>query len=387
MEDSFIATLKSTLTIQRWNLQPKVETWVEAENAMVVAHFAYGIAKGQQISDDQITHLLFRILLKSLNKHYTTDISHFVTDELRNNYKSIWEKVIDNYANQVSKLLPREISSFIKNYLVYQATYGENIEFGFPKLEVKDRARFEDIILFCQNRAAIQEFEINAKIYNGYYREVEEQTNKLDSMFLKYQKIMNDNKEYFQAITRLKYIRRWNNTNRFMSSSVLGHTYVVSVLTLILSLAEKKDVNFIRDALLKAMFHDVPESMTGDIITPVKEELKRHNPNLVSEIEKKLTKEKFTDKAPQGIQNIINRHKLFEELSNDVINSESSLVKDCDQLALMVECLSEKEAKVEICEMEKTYLKYYQKLSNSEWPKVREFLGTLDGRWLNAQLK
>ena len=37
-------------------------------------------------------------------------------------------------------------------------------------------------------------------------------------------------------------------------------------------------------------------------------------------------------------------------LSSEKVGLPSSLVKDCDRLALMVECLSEKEAKVEIPE-------------------------------------
>ena len=155
-----------------------------------------------------------------------------------------------------------------------------------------------------------------------------------------------------------------------------------------ISLSEKQKEPFIREALLRAMFHDVPESMTGDIITPVKEELKGIDENLFSEIEKTLTKEKFTDKAPENIKNVIGSpYLLLEGLSNENVRSTSSLVKDCDRLALMVECLCEKEAKVETLEMEETYHKYYRELSNSEWPTVRQFLDTLADRWLNARIK
>lgn len=402
MEDSFIAALKSMLTIQRWNLQPKIETWVEAENAVAVAHLAYCIAKEKEdeISDKQINHLLFRILLKSLNKHYTTDISHFVTDELKGDHELIWEKVVNKYAGKIAKLLPRDISTLLGKYLVYEGDYGsrpENDEdadadeYGFPYITKEQRFRFEKIILFCQNRLAIQEIEASAKVYPEYYKEIEKKCNAIRSECPEYNEIVEENKEYFRTITRLKYIRRWNTTNRFIPSSVLGHTYVVAILSIVLSLYEGKNEPFIREALLRAMFHDVPESMTGDIITPVKEELKIYKKDLVSEIEKKLTKEKFIDKAPKGIKEILGSadspDSPLRDLSNKDVKSAISLVMDCDRLALMVECLNEKEAKVEISEMEETYLKYYRELSNSEWPTVRQFLGTLADRWLNARIK
>ena len=120
MEKSLIAAFKSMLTLQRWNLQPKVETWVEAENAMLVAHLAYGIAMVTVKRPEMINHLLFRILLKSLNKHYTTDISHFVTDKLKQNHESIWEKVINKYADKIAMLFPRSVSENLTEELCFQ---------------------------------------------------------------------------------------------------------------------------------------------------------------------------------------------------------------------------------------------------------------------------
>jgi len=83
---------------------------------------------------------------------------------------------------------------------------------------------------------------------------------------------------------------------------------------------------------------------------------------------------------------LTNENTPLYGLNNKKVGVPSSLVKDCDRLALMVECLSEKEAKVWIPEMEESYHTNYRELSNSEWPKVRQFLDAIADRWLNVRI-
>ena len=167
MEDSFIAALKSMLTLQRWNLHPKVETWVEAENAAMVTHFAYVIAKDMKLPKKCVTHLLLRSLLQSLSKHFMTDISRFVTNELQVTYPELWKSVTDDWAERTGRLLPRSISPLLKTYLTDNADYGRDRKFlPISKAQVK---QIEHIFRVCKLKAAIQECAVNNTVYSNYY--------------------------------------------------------------------------------------------------------------------------------------------------------------------------------------------------------------------------
>ena len=54
--------------------------------------------------------------------------------------------------------------------------------------------------------------------------------------YRKYDKLLAEYSSYFITVKRLKYLRRWNRINRILSTSVMGHTYLVAVLTIMFSL-------------------------------------------------------------------------------------------------------------------------------------------------------
>jgi putative hydrolase of HD superfamily len=400
MEKSLIAAFKSMLTLQRWNLHPRVETWVEAESAALRAHWAYAImmsASETGAPPKEVIHLLFRILLKPLNKHFMTDISVFVTKKLKT--KAEWASVVNGSATDTAKLFPRDISEIVQRYLSYKGDYtkgwdkkwGEGMKDDVNK---KTRTSIDDIIEFCKFRVQKRECEINNSIYPDKYRpffEKEIIPKIKEKKYSSYCKIIEDDekhpiKGYFETIAHLKYLRRWNTTNRFIPSSVLGHTYIVTILALMFSLTEAKEgdtIDFVHEALLRALFHDVPEAVTGDIITPVKNKInKEMGKETVENIEEELVAG-FIDVAPAAVGKVIKKDglDLFKKLTNKDVGKSVSLVKDCDRLALMLECLYEKEAGVVPPEMEESYHKCRRELSNSEWPSVRRFLSVLADQW------
>ena len=73
-------------------------------------------------------------------------------------------------------------------------------------------------------------------------------------------------------IEQLRFQTRWNQTPRVPKTSVLGHCFFVAVITLLLgrecgiSMCSKRIYN----NFFSGLFHDLPESVTRDIISPVK---------------------------------------------------------------------------------------------------------------------
>jgi putative hydrolase of HD superfamily len=93
--------------------------------------------------------------------------------------------------------------------------------------------------------------------------------------------------EFLTEIEKLRFQTRWNQTPRVPATSVLGHSYFVAALTLLmgrdLGITTGREYN----NFFSALFHDLPEAVTRDIISPVKQAT-LHLPAVVKEVEDKI---------------------------------------------------------------------------------------------------
>lgn len=71
-------------------------------------------------------------------------------------------------------------------------------------------------------------------------------------------------------IHRLASSFRWNQSRRTVPVSVLSHTYLITYITYLIGLSEDFSDEDITDMMLTALYHDIPEAITGDVITPTK---------------------------------------------------------------------------------------------------------------------
>ncbi len=79
--------------------------------------------------------------------------------------------------------------------------------------------------------------------------------------------------KYLLTIHRLASSYRWNRMNRQYPISVLSHLTLVTYITYLLGI-EAGESDATVDAMLEiAIFHDIPEAITGDIITPTKKSI------------------------------------------------------------------------------------------------------------------
>ncbi|MBQ9537693.1 MAG: HD domain-containing protein, partial [Treponema sp.] len=92
--------------------------------------------------------------------------------------------------------------------------------------------------------------------------------------------------DFLMRIEQLRFQTRWNQTPRVPRTSVLGHCFFVAVLTLLLERESGRRICKGRfyNNFFSALFHDLPESVTRDIISPVKQATSAL-PNVVKNIE------------------------------------------------------------------------------------------------------
>lgn len=402
MKDTLVDAITSLFMIQRWNFLPRVETWVEAENVAYSAHIGFAllcdtIKEKQELKEIAFDYLAYEIL-KPLTKRFLSDVSYrfkrALDTSLKNSNSKKWEKKVEERAlTYTLRLFPRMIRPQVKRYLVES-----------------NEIRIKELCKYVQRQTALQECKTNSTVYNEYYsgyiKEIEKDVkgfcknsswvNKLNISFNRYNKPVKTGDievdrlpGYFKVIRNLKYLRRWNRINRSIETNVLSHTYVVTLLALLFTWmhedSQKLTIDFKIGALQRALFHDVPEALTGDIITPVKDIIKREYPeekNLWNDIENKMAALPIKAlTSTTELSKYIDENHLLKDISDDEKNSVASLVKDCDRMALAIECIQEElVAKIPL-EMSIVYPDYLEELQNSEWPYIREFAAKLATRY------
>ncbi len=93
--------------------------------------------------------------------------------------------------------------------------------------------------------------------------------------------------DFIMEVEKLRFQTRWNQTPRVPRTSVLGHSYFVAALTLLMSRAAGCGEIRVYDNFFSALFHDLPEAVTRDIISPVKQAT-HELPGIVKRIEDRI---------------------------------------------------------------------------------------------------
>lgn len=165
---------------------------------------------------------------------------------------------------------------------------------------------------------------------------------------------------FFSMVGQLTFQKRWAQTPRVPPTSVLGHLMFVAVAAWLLSHESGACPRRLYNNFFGGLFHDLPEVLTRDIISPVKasvegldDMIRRYEraameerilPLLPQSWHRELrwyTEEEFTNKTWQeGQIDPIQRHQgdIPPELNQDRYNPmDGRLIEVCDKLAAYVE--------------------------------------------------
>lgn len=108
-------------------------------------------------------------------------------------------------------------------------------------------------------------------------------------------------KEVIDMFGQLRFQKRWSQTPRVPETSVLGHTLVVAMSAYLLSLdlgvCQQMRINH----FLCGLFHDLPEILTRDIISPIKHNVKGLDEQ-IKKIEREAVEEKILANVSENIK-------------------------------------------------------------------------------------
>jgi putative hydrolase of HD superfamily len=315
------------VTTLRWNNLPRIEEFTILDNIGLRLHIALllasiEISRGNKVNEELI---LKKILFSTFPKLILSDISY--------EFKKYITEIDPNIMNEVTRKVFDFLFSFdftpeIKEDI--QATVDTNSE-------LEDR-----IVKTSRLYASYLETTYNASVFEYDYRDSMKALNNAilqeKKNYKAFKELFEDNNhhEYLLIIRRLVHAKRWNQNKRKYPISVMAHLVIVAFIGYILQIIEKangKDFDLTL-VLKRGLFHDIPESITGDIITPTKR-IVPHFKAILVEAEERMLEKNFFPIIPEVAR------KEFSTLMTDESSPESKLVKYADDLCMLLETLME----------------------------------------------
>ncbi|ANE35116.1 HD family hydrolase, possible ComGF family competence protein [Campylobacter iguaniorum] len=341
-------------SISRWNDYPKMVNLVELDKQAHKFIIAYFIAKLE--NDVDMNYIIEGGVFEFLSRVVVTDIRPDVFHQIQKTKN----KEINSWV--LTKLEPMLLSIQNGDFLERLKTY-----------QTDSTHKKERLILKAASYLATKwEFSIVYQT-SQFLNDIEELKQKVDEELEDYYELIGVRKiamnqklaRIVDLSGRLRFQKRWAQTQRIPETTVLGHMLVVAIFGYFYSLEVGACPKRLENNFYCALFHDFPESLTRDIISPVKYGIDGLN-EIISEYEMRLIDERILPYVPASykdefsyilgvkkdgeiykkdeFENRINRPEpkhyegSMQNVNSDEFNAiDGRALKYCDNLAAFVE--------------------------------------------------
>ncbi len=344
----------SASNIERWNDHPRTSQFTEIDKQAHKAAIAYFIARAEEDRGRAVNwdRLIRNGMFSFLHRVLVTDIKppifyRLMADKEKQKQLNAW------VYSQLEPLL-----SPLKGDLCVQCR--EYLD--------SEHSTLEDEILGAAHYIATR-WEFNFIYYWGKpLYGIEETREEIMSQIEKYQDLSlvkdilssksNDGANVLISLVgQLRFQKRWAQVPRLPQTSVLGHLLVVALLCWLISIEIGAGVRRRRNNFYCGLFHDLPEVLTRDIISPVKRSVKGLD-GLLKDLERQVMEENFLPFLFEGWRDdmlymvmdefsnrvrknrkvvVVNRDLSVEEGRDDMDPVDGRIVEVCDKLSAFIE--------------------------------------------------
>ena len=343
-------------SISRWNDYPKMTNLVELDKQAHKFIIAYFIAKLER--DIDMNYMIEAGIFEFLSRVVVTDIRPDVFHHIQKSKKeqvNAW--VLSNLENLTKDIEDGEFLSRLKIFLTKSDKKHEKERLILKAASyLATRWEFSIVYQTSQFLSDIDELK----------RKVEEEMEDYFELIGVRKIAMNQKLARLVDLSgRLRFQKRWAQTPRIPETAVLGHMLVVAILSYFYSLEVKACKKRLENNFFCALFHDLPESLTRDIISPVKYGVKGLN-EIISEYEMRLIDEQILPFVPENFRDefsyilgirqqdgkfikdefenriyerkILHHEGTMENVNEDKFNPiDGKALKYCDKLAAYIE--------------------------------------------------
>lgn len=348
-----VELLYDAANIQRWNDHMRPHTgFTELDKQAHKMVFAYVLGKMEESDKNAEVNwkgLIERGIIEFLQRVKLTDIKPPIYHRLmEQKAEALNEWVLDNVRGHIEGLDEDFVSRFERHL-------------NDPQYHVLEKRILEAAHYLATNWEFEIIYHLNSSIYG-----VEQTRTAIGNQIEEHQDLAGVQKillrkkthAFLDLVGQLRFQRRWAQTPRIPETSVLGHMLIVAMLAYFCSLQLKACDKRIYNNFFAGLFHDLPEVLTRDIISPVKNSVPGLD-DIIKEIENRQVEERILPLLPRAWHGEIkyfiedefkSKVKLDSELrliTSDEINThyngnvynplDGELIKACDILAAYIE--------------------------------------------------
>ncbi|GAX87558.1 putative hydrolases of HD superfamily [Lebetimonas natsushimae] len=314
MNPEVIKLIFRAFTIERWNDLPRPVKFIELDKQAHKFIIAYLISFFEKNVDYYklinlgIANLLYRAVLTDLKspvyhflrKKRGKELDDFVINKLKDKIDDEmieYLKILNN-DNSIENRI-HSAASFIATKWEFEIIYNTaSFIYGMNEIKKNIENELEDFY----NLEGVRILSLKRKSY-----------------------------DFISLCGNLRFQKRWANTPRVPETSVLGHMLFVAVITYLLSKEAKLRKEKIINNFFTALFHDLPEALTRDIIAPVKHKVKGLD-EILKQYEHMLIDEKILPLLPKKMQSIMNIY-LKDEFKNKTFkNGDYEIIENIEKI-------------------------------------------------------
>ena len=381
IKPSLIELIHKGTVIQRWNDHIRPFTgFTEIDKQAHKTFYAFILAKCQQDSGGEVNfnRLIEGLVFEYLHRIILTDIKPPI-------YHRLKEQMGDQISAWVEQQLEDEIGEIKGDF---------NQKLHWYLLDNTYSVTEKKIIKFAHYLATKWEFDIIYPMNIGMYN-IEKTRSEVNStlstcdwfegkkMIYQSPKIF----DFLNLIGQLRFQQRWTATARIPQTSVMGHTLVVAMLSYFFTLEMDGCPQRCTNNFFGGLFHDLPEVLTRDIISPVKRGVEGLD-NILKEIEDSqmkdivypllpdswsdqleyYTQNEFYSKIRQnGEVKIVSSEKISRNYNRDEFDPiDGKIIRGCDHLSAYLEAYLSMQNGIEAEPLKKAIEKLYSDYQNSK---------------------
>lgn len=353
IDPAFLEYIYSSAYMQRWNdhMRPaKGFTELDKQSHKMIYAFVLGHyeeSEGNEpidwlkIIEGGLFELLHRITL--------TDIK-----------PPVFHRLMDAKGNELNTWVINKLGS--TGFYELKGDFRDKMyEYYFnPQYSVEEKK----ILKASHYLATNWEFAIVYRLNTDFYgleetkREIETELKEHNLASVRKLKVSKDTENFLDLIGQLRFQQRWAQTPRIPETSVLGHMLLVAIMSYVISVQLGACDRRLYNNYFAGLFHDLPEVLTRDIISPIKKSVDELD-NIIKEIELVQIEEKILPLLPEawhdeiryytadefsskirrnGKIETVSENEIGKKYNSDIFDPlDGRIVKGCDKLAVFLE--------------------------------------------------
>lgn len=317
---SLISLIFEAVSIQRWN--DHIRPWAGFTELDKQAHkmfYAYVLGNCEESGYDRLL-LLEGGIFEFLHRVVLTDIKPPI-------YHSLMKEKGDQINDWVLSELKGQLVGLKGDFYEKMTEYFKNPDYAKKEKEILKAAHYyatdwEFKIIYPQNETTYGIEQVKTEVANGLAR---------CNTFSGFERFSNDRnlKEFLSLIGKLRYQQRWSRAVRMPQTFVMGHMLVVAILSYFCSLEIDSCPKRLENNFFAALFHDLPEVLTRDIVSPVKASVSGLDA-LIKEIEDEQVKKIIYPLIPESWQAEMEYYMRDEFASRIIREGEPCIVTSAE---------------------------------------------------------